>query len=179
MGNKLGGGKITNKLGGSKITSNKNAVAVFFGKYNGSVLFTSTDIGVKIDINLKGFVGNSIHGFHVHKCGDMRKMCDSMCDHFNPHNKTHGGGHNPSPNRHVGDLGNIVANNNGDIIETKMDNYISLDLKNINSIIGRGLIIHEDADDCGFGIGDAKKLSLETGNSGKRIACAVIGICEN
>lgn len=41
------------------------------------------------------------------------------------------------------------------------------------NIIGRGLIIHADEDDCGLG-GD--KASLITGNAGKRIACAVIGI---
>ena len=40
------------------------------------------------------------------------------------------------------------------------------------NIIGRGLVIHEDPDDLGLG-GD--KTSLTTGNSGKRIACAVIG----
>jgi Cu-Zn family superoxide dismutase len=40
------------------------------------------------------------------------------------------------------------------------------------NIIGRGLIIHADKDDCGQG-GNLE--SLKTGNAGKRIACAVIG----
>jgi Cu-Zn family superoxide dismutase len=48
----------------------------------------------------------------------------------------------------------------------------------VANIIGRGLVIHADADDCGLGIGDKKKESLITGNSGKRIACAVIGIAK-
>jgi Cu-Zn family superoxide dismutase len=38
-----------------------------------------------------------------------------------------------------------------------------------SNIIGRGLIIHEDEDDCGKG-GNAKSLK-----TGKRISCAVIG----
>lgn len=40
------------------------------------------------------------------------------------------------------------------------------------NIIGRGLIIHADTDDCGTGGDEA---SLANGNAGKRIACAVIG----
>ena len=40
------------------------------------------------------------------------------------------------------------------------------------NIIGRGLIIHNDTDDCGQG---GNHESLKTGNAGKRIACAVIG----
>ena len=41
-----------------------------------------------------------------------------------------------------------------------------------SNIIGRGLIIHADQDDCGNG-GNAE--SLKTCNAGKRIAYAVIG----
>ena len=57
------------------------------------------------------------------------------------------------------------------ILHKYSDNIIKLRGKMAN-IIGRGLIIHEDEDDCGLG-GDAE--SLKTGNAGKRIACAVIG----
>ena len=106
-------------------------------------------------------------------------MCDSMCDHFNPYNKTHGGGHNPSTDRHVGDLGNIIANANGDVNMTMYDNYISIKNGHIANIIGRGLVIHEDEDDCGLGVGNKKKESLITGNAGKRIACAVIGMANS
>lgn len=41
-----------------------------------------------------------------------------------------------------------------------------------SNIIGRGLIIHADEDDCGLG---GQPDSLTTGHAGKRIACAVIG----
>ena len=43
------------------------------------------------------------------------------------------------------------------------------------NIIGRGLIIHADEDDCGM---TDHSDSKTTGNSGKRIACAVIGYSE-
>jgi len=73
--------------------------------------------------------------------------------------------------RHVGDLGNIKTNNKGEAIYTFYDNVIKL-RGTISNIIGRGLIIHEDEDDCGKG---SNAESLITGNSGKRIGCAVIG----
>jgi Cu-Zn family superoxide dismutase len=72
---------------------------------------------------------------------------------------------------HVGDLGNIKTNNKGEAKYTFYDNVIKLRGSKCN-IFGRGLIIHQDEDDCGKG-GNAE--SLKTGNAGKRIACAVIG----
>jgi Cu-Zn family superoxide dismutase len=73
--------------------------------------------------------------------------------------------------RHVGDLGNIKTNNKGEAKYTFYDNVIKLRGTKCN-IIGRGLIIHADEDDCGQG---ANAESKKTGNAGKRIACAVIG----
>jgi Cu-Zn family superoxide dismutase len=73
--------------------------------------------------------------------------------------------------RHVGDLGNIIANAKGEAKYAFYDNVIKLRGTKSN-IIGRGLIVHEDEDDCGKG-GNAE--SLKTGNSKKQIACAVIG----
>ena len=122
-----------------------------------------------IAVDIIGLKKNALHGFHVHEYGDMSSQCDSMCAHFNPYGLTHG-----CPgmkNRHVGDLGNIHTNNKGDAKYTLMDDVIKLRGYKAN-IIGRGLVIHEDEDDCGQG-GDAE--SLKTGNAGKRIACAVIG----
>ena len=124
---------------------------------------------VKIDVNIKGLYPNSLHGFHVHQAGDLSDKCTSMCSHFNPYRKNHG-----CPGmkeRHVGDLGNLKTNSKGEAIYTFYDNVIKLRGSKCN-IIGRGLIIHADKDDCGEG-GNAE--SLKTGNAGKRIACAVIG----
>jgi Cu-Zn family superoxide dismutase len=74
-------------------------------------------------------------------------------------------------NRHVGDLGNLNTNSSGIAKYTFYDNIIKLRGSKCN-IIGRGLIIHADPDDCGQG---DNQDSLKTGNSGKRIACSVIG----
>lgn len=165
-----------NIIGGNKNT----AISVFFGEIKGTVHFSESNSAknIMIKINLSGFKPNTKHGFHIHRCGDMSEMCASMCDHFNPYNKTHGGGHNPSKDRHVGDLGNITADNYGNVNTIMYDDYISLKNGHAANIIGRGLVIHADEDDCGLGIGDKKNESLITGNSGKRIACAVIGIAK-
>ena len=99
----------------------------------------------------------------------MSDSCDSMCAHFNPYNKTHG-----CPGmkeRHVGDLGNLKSNAKGEARYTFYDDVISLRGTKTN-IIGRGLIIHADEDDCGQG---GQPDSLITGHAGKRIACSVIG----
>jgi Cu-Zn family superoxide dismutase len=44
-----------------------------------------------MDIQLKGLSKNGLHGFHVHEAGDLTDKCESMCAHFNPYNKQHGG----------------------------------------------------------------------------------------
>jgi Cu-Zn family superoxide dismutase len=124
---------------------------------------------IKIDVNIKGLLPNSLHGFHVHQAGDLSDKCTSMCSHFNPYGKNHG-----CPGmkeRHVGDLGNLKTNSKGEAVYSFYDDVIKLRGNKCN-IIGRGLIIHEDKDDCGQG-GNVE--SLKTGNAGKRIACAVIG----
>jgi Cu-Zn family superoxide dismutase len=147
------------------------AIAVFSDTIKGTVKFTE-DLNnnvVIIDLNLSGLKPNSLHGFHVHEAGDLTDKCTSMCAHFNPYGKTHGC---PGMSeRHVGDLGNIKTNSKGEAKYSFYDNVIKLRGSKSN-IIGRGLIIHEDEDDCGKG-GDAE--SLKTGNAGKRITCAVIG----
>jgi len=151
-----------------------NAVAVFDqGKIKGTVYFRENlkNNCVDIEVNISGLKKNSLHGFHVHETGDLTKKCESLCAHFNPYNKKHG--HPSSKNRHVGDLGNLQTDSNGVVSYTFSDDMIKLRGSKAN-IIGRGLIIHADPDDCGL---TEHPLSKTTGNSGKRIACALIGFC--
>ncbi len=155
---------------GNKITEVK-AIAVFDDKIKGTVTFEeqSQSKWIKITVNLNGLKKNALHGFHVHESGDLSSKCESMCAHFNPTGKKHGGP--DSKERHVGDLGNLITDKNGEAKYTFLDNVIKLHGSKAN-IIGRGLIIHADPDDCGKG---GNETSLTTGNSGKRIACAIIG----
>lgn len=108
-----------------------------------------------------------LHGLHIHEKGDLSGGCATLLSHYNPHGKTHGA---PGDvNRHVGDLGNVLADNQGNVNQLLGDNVVSL--CGDYSVIGRGIIIHNGTDDLGRGTGD----SLATGNSGGRAACGVIG----
>jgi Cu-Zn family superoxide dismutase len=150
------------------------AIAVFNdSKIKGTVVFTENENMVRIEVHLTGLKKNAQHGFHVHEAGDLTNHCDSLCAHFNPLNKKHGGQN--SKERHVGDLGNLSTDAKGNVDFVFDDHLVKLRGTKYN-IIGRGLIIHADPDDCGIftGRGD-EKASTANGNAGKRIACAIIG----
>lgn len=65
-----------------------------------------------------------LHGFHVHTDPRTDTGCLSTGGHYNPFDNEHGGPDNPE--RHVGDLGNIEADENGDGTLDITDNVIQL-----------------------------------------------------
>ena len=145
------------------------AIAVFRGPIiNGTIRFLELQDKVEMHIDLTGLTPNKYQGFHIHECGDLSDGCKSACAHYNPFNKNHGC--RGMSERHVGDLGNIQADLFGNAKYTASDNVIRL--SGDYSIIGRSVVIHSETDDCGS-LGTEE--SLKTGNSGERIACAVIG----
>ena len=132
-------------------------------KVSGVVTFTKTDSGIKIVADLEGLPPGK-HGFHVHEFGDCSSPDGTSAGgHFNPENQAHGAPDDAI--RHVGDLGNVVAGNDGKAHYERVDTVISLGGK--HSIIGRGIIVHAGEDDL---------KTQPTGNAGARVACGVIGI---
>ena len=109
------------------------------------------------------------HGFHIHEFGDLSDGCDSAGGHYNPTGVDHG----DIDNGHVGDLGNITADNNG--VAKFSIKAKRIHLQGATSIVGRAVVVHEDEDDLGKG-GDEE--SLKTGNAGKRAGCGVISLRE-
>jgi Cu-Zn family superoxide dismutase len=143
------------------------AVAVLTTGVKGVVRFIEQEKGVMVQVDMSGLRKNGRHGFHIHEAGDLTDACTSACAHFNPHGMNHGGPH--SKERHMGDLGNIQADGRGKATYQFFDPLLRLRGK--YSIIGRSVVVHAGEDD--LGVGDAE--SLKTGNSGKRLGCAVIG----
>jgi Cu-Zn family superoxide dismutase len=126
---------------------------------------------VRVRVRLQGLSPGK-HGLHIHRTGDLSRGCASLCDHFNPDGRSHGA---PTDvNRHVGDLGNVVADMTGQAVVEFLDDRIKLRGCKYN-IIGRSVVVHAKEDDLGRG-GDAE--SLRTGNAGARVACGVIGYAE-
>ncbi|KAJ1911490.1 hypothetical protein IWQ60_010109 [Tieghemiomyces parasiticus] len=112
-----------------------------------------------------------LHGFHVHEFGDLTNGCTSAGSHFDPFGHHHGAPDDYE--RHLGDLGNVMANLEG-VAEFTIEDA-ELPLTGPYSIIGRAIVVHADEDDLGHG---GHQLSLSTGNSGDRVACGVIGITQ-
>jgi Cu-Zn family superoxide dismutase len=132
---------------------------------SGVITFTKVDNGIKIDATLTGLTAGK-HGFHIHQWGDCTADDGTSAGgHFNPEDTQHGGPDDAE--RHVGDLGNIVADASGKATYSLTDTVISFEGK--HSIIGRGVIVHAGEDDL---------TSQPTGAAGARVACGVIGIAE-
>jgi len=131
---------------------------------NGVVRFVQlTESQIIIEGTIDGLKPGK-HGLHIHEFGDFSNGCLSTGGHFDPHCRNHGAPEDKD--RHVGDLGNIEANNDG-----RASFRISDSLIKVWDVIGRALVVHDGPDDLGRG---GNEQSLTTGNSGARLACGII-----
>jgi Cu-Zn family superoxide dismutase len=127
----------------------------------GTVDFKPAKGGVLVTAHIEGLAPGT-HGFHVHEKGDCSAADGSSAGgHFNPATKPHGA--REAAERHEGDLGNVEANAKG-IAEVKFVDA-QLKLEGPEGILGRGVIVHEKADDF---------TTQPTGNAGGRKACGVV-----
>ena len=108
------------------------------------------------------------HGFHIHTTG----RCDppgftTAGGHFNPAGTTH--------NAHAGDLPSLLVNADGRaLLATTTDRFSIADLRDAD---GSAVMVHSGPDNFAnipprYGTPDQE--SLNTGDSGTRIACGVV-----
>lgn len=128
--------------------------------------FREAPDGVEVVADLQGFEPGSKHGFHIHQYGDCSASDGTSAGgHYNPEDHEHA---LPSKTpRHAGDMGNIEADEQGEVHLEETFNNITL-VSQENPILGRGVIVHAQEDDG----------SQPTGDAGPRVSCGVIGIAE-
>jgi len=129
---------------------------------SGTVTFAQMKNGmVEVTINLTG-VPPGVHGFHIHDKGDCGDNGNAAGGHFNPNSSPHGAPTDAS--HHAGDFGNIEADANGNVNESKMLHGITV-TPGSTSVVGHAVILHASPDDL---------KTQPTGNAGARIACGVV-----
>jgi len=134
-------------------------------KAAGVIHFNKTAKGIHVHGEVTGLPDGE-HGFHVHEFGNIDSPDGKAAGpHFNPTGAPHAG--HEAKKRHVGDLGNIKAVGGVAKVDVEDD---QMDLQGEHSIIGRGLIVHEKADD--------GKTQDPPGNAGARYGHGVIGIAK-
>ena len=133
---------------------------------SGQVTFAPMGNGVHLSGTVGGLAPNSTHGIHVHEKGDCSAAdASSAGGHFNPTASAHGRA--SAPAHHAGDMDNLVADADGvaQVNLHLMD--VTLGGGAANDIAGRALVVHAAPDDYA---------SQPSGNSGARVACAVITV---
>jgi superoxide dismutase, Cu-Zn family len=130
----------------------------------GQVSATEDAGGVVLDISLSGLTPGR-HGLHLH----ATPSCEppgflSAGGHFNPTGRRHGA-HNPQ-GAHAGDLPNLDVNEKGEgRAQVTVPGYTLSPGPRSVGRPGTALVVHAKEDD---------EATDPTGNSGARIACAVI-----
>ncbi len=149
-----------------KMDAPTKAVAVLIptksgGPIAGTILFTKTEKGTRVQADLTGVPAGK-HGFHIHEFGDASSPDGKAAgNHFDPKMAKKHGDPSKSDVRHLGDLGNITADDSGKATYDSTYEDLPIDV-----ILGHGVVVHEKADDYGQPVG----------NAGGRLAVAVIGI---
>lgn len=137
-----------------KSNSTVSGTATFIEK-DGKVSFTATIAGLK----------PGTHAIHIHEKSDCSAAdASSAGGHWNPTFKKHGRWGNGE--YHRGDIGNFVADQSGNgTISLTTNEWCIGCADKTKDIIGKGLIVHEGADDYA---------TQPSGNAGARVACTAI-----
>lgn len=138
----------------SKSNSSVTGTAIFTEK-NGKVTFVAKISGLQ----------PGVHAIHIHEKSDCSAADGSSAGgHWNPTFKKHGKW--GEAEHHKGDIGNFTADEKGNGTITLTTDQWSIGGEDpTKDILGKGLIVHQGADDF---------VSQPAGNAGARVACSAI-----
>lgn len=122
---------------------------------------------VSVEGNVTGLTPG-LHGVHIHQRGTAQKGCKELGPHFIAYYGRHGGPRDAV--RHVGDLGNIKAEEGEVPLSVRIVDHV-ISLTGPRSVVGRSLVITKGEDDYGR---SSTEDSALTGASGPPVACGVI-----
>lgn len=129
----------------------------------GTVEFTRAGAALEITANLTGLPAGE-HGIHVHENGDCSAPDGkSAGEHYAPEGGPHGAPTAGHDQHHLGDLGNIRADDSGAATLSTDDD--ELQLSGDRGVVGRAVVVHASADDF---------QTQPDGNSGTPLACGVV-----
>lgn len=149
-----------------KKTRTVNMVSKSNSKVTGEVRFTEEKGKVRMEAKFSGLNPGGTHAIHLHENGDCSSD-DAMSagGHWNPTNDRHGKWED-SEGYHRGDIGNLKADQDGKATLSFETDQWCIDCNDDQrNIIGKSVIVHEDADDFE---------SQPTGDAGGRISCGEI-----
>ena len=155
-------------LGCNNTAEEKTAVVNIESKsgsnVTGKVTFTESGNMVKMKAEVFG-LSEGNHAIHIHAIGDCSaEDGKSAGGHWNPTNSNHGKWNVGS--YHLGDIGNIVADSNGNgVIERSTNNWCLNCDDDKKNIVGKAIIVHAGPDDFS---------SQPAGAAGPRVGCGEI-----
>lgn len=153
-----------NNCAENKKTAVVNIQAKSNSNVSGTVTFTEVNGKVMMDAKLSGLTPGN-HAIHIHETGDCSAPDGkSAGGHWNPTNKNHGKWmQDPF---HIGDIGNLVADEQGNGSISRETDLWCIDCEDSNkNIISKAIIIHAGPDDFS---------SQPSGAAGPRVGCGEI-----
>ena len=153
----------TGAAAGSKQKATATLESKSGSSVKGTASFTQHGKNVVMKISVSGLTPGS-HAVHLHEKGDCSAAdAASAGGHWNPSSEAHGRwGHTPF---HHGDIGNLVAGENGKA-ELKLETPLwTIGDANPSDVVGHAVVVHANVDDF---------TTQPTGNAGGRVACGVI-----
>ena len=130
---------------------------------SGSATFTEVDGQVMLTLEIAGATPGE-HAFHLHEIGDCSAADGTSAGgHWNPTGDPHGQW--GVDGFHLGDVGNLVVDEEGNASLTVATNLWSIGTGDDNDVVGRAVIVHAGVDDFS---------TQPTGAAGGRIGCGVI-----